>query len=414
MSKKYKFPDGFLWGSVTSAHQVEGGLLNDWTEWEKENADRLAKEAKSKNAEWQQERFPEMFDPKNYISGKAADYYNLYEKDFDILKELGQNAFRLSIEWSRIESEEGKFDQKEIEHYKKVILALKKRNIEPFVTLWHWPFPLWVSEMGGFENKETIKYFLRYAEKMAEALPGVKFWITLNEPEVYASHSYLRGNWTPQKKSYFSYRKVIRNLVSVHKEAYKVIKKHIPNSKICVAKHNVYFEAYKNRPVNRILKYFADSWWNDWFLKKIKSYQDIISLNNYHHNRINYGFNKNANKKISDMGWELYPESLAMVALELKKYNLPIYVTEHGLTDADDSRREKFVKFSLACLHRAIESGVDVRGYLHWSLLDNFEWDKGFWPRFGLVEVDFKTMERKIRPSALEYAKICKTNTLEI
>jgi len=414
MDKKYKFPDNFLWGSATSAHQVEGGLLNDWTKWEKKNAEKLAEEAKTKYAKWQQEKFPEMFDPKNYISGKAADHYNLYENDFDILKELEQNAFRLSIEWSRIEPEKGKFDQKEIEHYQKVIKALKERNIEPFITLWHWPFPLWVSEMGGFESKKTVECFSRYAEKMAEALSEVKFWITLNEPEVYASHSYLRGNWPPQKKSYFTYRKVIRNLVEAHKESYAAIKKNILDSKICVAKHNVYFEAYKNRLANKVLKYFADMWWNDWFLKKIEGYQDIISLNNYHHNRINCGFNKNENKKLSDMAWELYPESLAKIAKELKKYKLPIYVTEHGLADADDSRREEFLKLSLKYLSEAIGGGVDVRGYLHWSLLDNFEWDKGFWPRFGLVEVDFETQERKIRPSAYEYAKICKSNELEL
>ena len=136
-------------------------------------------------------------------------------------------------------------------------------------------------------------------------------------------------------------------------------------------------------------------------------------MNNYHHNRVSYGFNKNENEKLSDMAWELYPESLALVARELAKYKLPIYVTEHGLADADDSRREWFIKESLRYLYKAIEDGAQVRGYLHWSLLDNFEWDKGFWPRFGLVEVDFKTQERKIRPSALEYAKICKENALE-
>lgn len=155
-------------------------------------------------------------------------------------------------------------------------------------------------------------------------------------------------------------------------------------------------------------------WWNDWFLKKIEGYQDIICLNNYHHNRINYGFNKNENLKVSDMAWELYPESLAEVSRELAKYKLPIYVIEHGLADADDSRREEFLKLSLKYLSEAIEGGVDVRGYLHWLLLDDFEWDKGFWPRFGLVEVNFETQERKIRPSAYEYAKIYKSNQLEL
>ena len=148
-------------------------------------------------------------------------------------------------------------------------------------------------------------------------------------------------------------------------------------------------------------------------LQKIKGYQDVIEVNNYHRNRIHYGFNKNENKKMSDMAWELYPESLACVIRELAKYRIPIYVAEHGLADAKDSRREWFLTESLKYLHKAIEEGVPIKGYTHWSLLDNFEWDKGFWPRFGLVEVDFKPQKRTIRPSAYEYAKICKENVIE-
>lgn len=130
------FPDNFFWGSSTSSHQVEGGNVNDWSEWENKNADRLATEAKKFWKDWQQKKFPEMFEPENYISGQACDHYNRYEKDFDIVNSLDQNAHRFSIEWSRIEPEQGKFDEKEIEHYRKVIRALRARNIEPFVTLW--------------------------------------------------------------------------------------------------------------------------------------------------------------------------------------------------------------------------------------------------------------------------------------
>lgn len=410
---KYKFPKNFLWGAATSAHQVEGDNHNDWSKWEKENAEKLAREAKTKYAKWQQEKFPEMFNPANYISGEAANHYNLYEKDFDIAKSLGHNSHRFSIEWSRIEPEEGEFNEKEIEHYRQVVKALRARGMEPFVTLWHWPLPVWLSAKGGWESKKIADYFERYAGKMAKEIPDIKFWITLNEPEVYASHSYLSGNWTPQKRNYFVYRRVIRNLVKAHKKAYTVIKSVQPDSKIGIAKHNLYFEAYKNRLVNKFLKKISDMWWNEWFLKKIKKHQDVIGVNNYHHNRINYGFNKNENKKISDMAWELYPESLAFVVRDLAKYKLPIYVAEHGLADADDSRREWFLTESLKHLQCAIQEGVPVKGYTHWSLLDNFEWDKGFWPRFGLVEIDYKTMGRRIRNSAQTYAKICQSNELE-
>lgn len=408
-----KFPKGFYWGSATSAHQVEGNNVNDWSEWEKKNAERLAKEAKEKWQPWQQEKFPEMFNPENYISGRACDHYHLYEQDFDIAKKLGHNAHRFSIEWSRIEPEQGKFNEKEIEHYRKVILALKKRGIEPFVTLWHWTNPLWIRDKGGWENKKITDYFERYAEKISNALgENVKFWITLNEPEIYASNSYFAGVWPPQKKNLFAYLRVLNNLIKAHRKAYGVIKKANSNSKIGIAKNNIYFEAYQNRLVNRVLKKFIDWWWNFYFLNRIRNHQDFIGLNHYFHNRINYGFNKNENKKISDIGWELYPEAIYYILKDLKRFNKPIYITENGLADGGDKKRSWFILESLKNIGKAINEGVNARGYLHWSLMDNFEWDKGFWPRFGLVEVNYKTFERKIRPSALQYAKICKTNEL--
>ena len=414
-----QFPEGFLWGASTSAHQVEGHTCNDWTVWEKEHAEALAAGAETDVwKEWESRdttKFPEMFDPKNYISGTAADHYRQYEKDFDLAVSLGHTAHRLSIEWSRIEPERGVFNEDEVAHYKQVISSLRTRGLEPFVTLWHWTLPLWLRDEGGMYAKHFPAYFERYAQKVAAALgEDVTFWITLNEPEVVAGHSYLKGYWPPQKRSYLKNRRAVRNLVSAHRRAYKAIKHVDPDSKICVAKHNVYFEAYKGRLVNRLLKWVADWWWNDWFLKKIVGYQDVITLNHYHRNLINYGFNKNENKKVSDMGWELYPASLAAIAREMYvKYKLPIYVTEHGLADADDSRRAWFITESLKHLHGAIADGVDVRGYLHWSLLDNFEWDKGFWPRFGLIEIDYETLERTVRPSAQVYAKICRENALE-
>ncbi len=418
---KLIFPKGFYWGASTSAHQVEGNNHNSWSEWEKKNAERLASEAKDGTDVWKKwesrdmNRFPEMFEKDNYISGDASDHYNKFKEDFDIAKTLSHNTHRFSIEWSRIEPEEGKFDEKEIGHYLDVLHALRERGIEPFVTLWHWPLPVWLEEKGGWENKNIYKYFEKYAKKIADTLGDkITFWITLNEPEVFSTLSYLKGVWPPQKKSYFLYRRVIRNLVKAHKSAYIVIKEKTPQAQVCVAKHNVYFEAYENRVVNRLLKLVSDWWWNDWFLKQIKGFQDVITLNHYHHNRINYGFHKNENEKVSDLGWELYPESLGKMASELRKYKLPIYVTEHGLADADDSRREWFILESLKYLHEAISNGADVRGYLHWSLFDNFEWDKGFWPRFGLVEVDYKTKERTIRSSAQVYKKICESNMLEL
>jgi len=414
---KYKFPENFLWGSATASHQVEGGNVNDWSIWEKKNAGRLAKESKKKFGKlpvWESVK-EDAENPENYISGVACDHYNHYEEDFDIVKSLGQNAFRFSIEWSRIEPEEGRFDEKEIEHYRKVIKALHSRGIEPFVTLWHWPLPVWLNDKDGWRSGEVVEYFARYTKRVAEALgTDVKFWITLNEPMVYATHSYFKGAWPPQKKNPLCLILVIKNLIKAHKVAYKILKEINKDSQIGISKHNVYFEAYGQKYINRLLKKALDWAWNFFFLSRIQDHQDFIGLNNYHHNRINYGFNKNDDEKLSDMGWELYPKALYYGLLDIRKYNKPVYITENGLADREDRYRAWFIKENLKSVASAMEEGLDVRGYLYWSLLDNFEWDKGFWPRFGLVEIDYKTLERKIRHSAYEYAKICKDNEIEV
>jgi len=397
---KLKFPPGFLWGAATSAHQVEGGNFNDWTEWEKKNAERLAKKARGYWQKWQQEKFPEMFEPANYISGRAADHYHLYEKDFDIAKSLSHNAHRFSIEWSRLEPAEGKFNQKEIEHYRQVLLALKDRGIEPFVSLYHWTLPIWFTKKGGWLNKNSPYYFNRFVKIVGENLFNqVKFWITLNEPMVYASASYFKGAWPPQKKNIFKYFKVLSSLVKAHQLAYRSLRLIDLGCQVGIAKNYIYF---KNNPLAGYL-------WNSYFLNKIKEGQDFIGLNYYFY----FQFLKKRNLPVSDINWQIYPQGVYSILKKLKKYQKPIYITENGLADKKDEQRAKFIKDHLYWIHKAIEEGVDVRGYLHWSLLDNFEWDKGFWPRFGLVEVDYKTLERKIRPSAYQYAKICKENTLE-
>ncbi len=409
------FPNNFLWGAATAAHQVEGGTHNDWSEWEKKNAIRLAGEAEKKfgNLPMWQDVKAQAQNPENYISGSACDHYNRFEADFDIAQSLGHNAHRFSIEWSRIEPEEGKWDKKEIEHYRKVIEALRLRGIEPFVTLWHWPLPLWIAKKGGWAWDKTPEFFSRYADRLSKEFVDVRFWLTLNEPNIYAGHVYIKAVWPHGQKNPLLCWKVLNRLISAHKMAYQVIKKNLPSVHVSLAYNQSHFEAYQEKIINRLLKKIADWFWNDYFLINIKGYIDFIGLNHYHHSRINYGFNKNENKRVSDMGWELYPESLYHVLSRLKKYNLPIYITENGLADSKDIQREWFIKESLSSVHKAIQEGVDVRGYLHWSLLDNFEWDKGFWPRFGLVAIDYKTQNRTIRPSAHAYATIIKNNSID-
>ncbi len=231
--------------------------------------------------------------------------------------------------------------------------------------------------------------------------------------------SFLIGVWPPEKKGVFYYLRALHILINTHKATYTAIKKILPHAQIGLAKNNTYFEAYQNTLINRVLKRMADWWVNYYFLNRIRGYQDFIGLNYYFHNRIDYGFYKNENKHVSDMGlwehvWELYPEGLYYALKELAPYRLPIYITEHGLADREDTSRAWYITESLKSVARALQEGVDVRGYLHWSLLDNFEWNKGFWPRFGLVEVDYQTKTRTIRKSALVFKEVCITNKIEL
>lgn len=402
VAKDYIFPKGFYWGAATASHQVEGNNHNDWSEWEKSEA---------RIEELEKAGLIKKHGLDNFISGRGPDHYNKYKDDFKLAKELGHNATRFSIEWSRVEPEEGKFDSKAIEHYKDVIKTLRKLDIEPFVTLWHWPIPVWMRDKGGWKSSEMPKYFLRYARKVVEALgKDVKFWITLNEPEVNSGLAYKEGVWPPQKRSICKYLRVNRNLIKAHILAYEAIKNIDSNAQIGIAKNNAYYKERGNGVINKAMKLIVRYFGNDFWLKSIDKYQDFIGLNHYFHNGIYYGLNKNENRITNDMGWEIYPTSLYHCLKELKKYNKPVYITENGLADSKDEKRTWFIFEMLKGVHRAIEEGVDVKGYLHWSLMDNFEWAEGYWPRFGLIEIDYKTLERKPRKSAYFYRDICIQN----
>lgn len=403
-----KFPPGFYFGAATSSHQVEGNCINDWSRWERNNAERLAAVYISEKSDPEDPFYKERSNPDNYISADAVDHYNLYEEDFALAEKIGLNAYRFSIEWSRIEPEEGAWSDNEITHYKQVISSLRKRNIEPFVTIWHWPLPLWLSESGGIMNPRFKKYFSRYAAKLTEKFANeVKFYITINEPEIYSLNSYMLGKWPPQKRGLFSYYRAINILADAHKSAFMEIKKINPDAQIGLSCNMSYFESAGGL-LNNTVKKMADFLWNFYFINKIKPELDFIGLNYYFHNRINYGFNKNFNNKVSDMGWELYPSGISCILEKLKEFKLPVYITENGLADNADTNRAWFIHETLKEIYYSINNGVDVRGYFHWSLLDNFEWDKGFWPEFGLIHVERSTMKRTIRSSAEKYSDIIK------
>ncbi len=399
MEPDLKFPPQFFWGCATSAHQIEGGLTNDWSEWEKSPL-RLKKLIAKKLNHFE------------FISGAAANSFENNNADIACMKELNLNAYRFSLDWSRIEPENGKFDYTALNYYLDFIKKLRAHHIEPFLTLWHWPIPIWLRDLGGWESKEIIKYFDRFVQIVAKHLNSeVSFWLTLNEPTVYAGMSYLTGQWPPQKKNPLAYWRVLSNLIVAHRSAYKIIKTIDQNNQVGIASHNIYFEAYKNRPTNCLLKKMADWWMNERFLNKINNCQDFIGLNYYFHHQINYGLGSSHKyEKSSDLDWGLHPEGIYFLLKELKKYNKPIYITENGLADKGDQHRSWYIKEILKNTHRAIAEGVAIKGYFHWSLIDNFEWAYGFHPRFGLYEVDRQTFERRPRSSAEYYADICKKN----
>jgi beta-glucosidase len=385
MKKFYQFPEGFLWGASSASYQVEGGIKNnDWAYWAEKG------------------RIPP--------AGDSTDHYNRYEEDFDLAKSLGHNAHRISIEWSRIEPEEGKFDEKELEHYKNVLIAIQKRGMTPFVTLWHFTLPIWFANKGGFEQPDAHKIFARYCTYVISYLKWYcKNWSTMNEPMVYASAGYLRKHWPPFKVNPFTYVKIVNNLIKSHNTAYKEIKKVDENLDVGLVKNNFYFTAdYK--PWNLLVYWFTKWYWNHYFLQRTFFNTDSIGLNYYFHQQ----FGKYTVFDRSDLGWDLDPEGIYHVLKELRIYNKPIYITEAGIADSKDLNRTKYIKNLIYWIHEAMKDGCEVKSYLYWSLVDNFEWAHGYKEHFGLIEIDEVTKKRTVRPSAYEYKKICEANALEI
>lgn len=405
------FPKNFLWGASTASHQVEGDTHNQWSAWEKDNADRLAKSAEerlSKLPSWPTIK-RQAQDPKNYISGKAVDHYNRYEEDFDILGKLNMNAFRFGIEWSRVEPKEGQWDEQAIEHYRAYIKALQARGIEPILTLWHWTMPTWFTGRGGFETKENIKYFERYVQKIAEEFAEeLNYVITLNEPNVYIGFSYGVGEWPPQQRNPTLAYQVYKNLALAHNAAYGILKAEKPHLNVGIAAQLSNMKpANPTSMLNKLSIKFRRYAMNAWFLNRIKKHQDFIGLNYYFTEYCDWRWQiKNPEKPVSDLGWYMEPQAIhELLEVTWKTYGKPLLVTENGLADANDSQRKWWITETVNGLETALQNDVQLIGYLHWSLLDNFEWAYGWWPEFGLVHVDRKTMKRTIRPSAQAFAK---------
>jgi beta-glucosidase len=413
MDKHNLYPDDFLWGAATAAHQVEGDNKNQWTEWENANAEKLARDFRKNN--WfipELERFAEFGEnPKNYISGRSTDHYHRFEEDFKICQKLGFNSFRFSVEWSRIEPKPGEWDTNAINHYKKYISSLKSHGLEPVMTLFHFTVPTWFAKKGGFLKRENTTYFTRFCEKvLKEIATDVTYVIIINEPEVFASAGYLVGEWPPSHKSKWQLLKVVNNLIYAYNTTAVKLRSIKHDIKLSVATNSVNYYPGNKNPFNRLVIWLCNLINDDYILKRVRKNCDFLGVNYYFASRM-FGFKfANSNKRLSDLGWDMRPMDIHFVLKRLwDKYKLPLLITENGLADKFDRNRQWWLAETFASLEQALELNVPVLGYLHWSLIDNFEWARGNWPCFGLVEVDYENdCRRVIRSSAHYYAKYIK------
>ena len=411
--RRRRFPAGFLWGAATASHQVEGGnRWNDW--WEYESSGRLP-----------------------FASGDCCRHYELYEQDFDLARSLGHNCHRLSLEWSRIEPEDGQWNPAAIEHYGRVIRALKARGIEPVVTLHHFTLPAWFLRRGGWECADSARIFARFVAYAVQQIgEPVGYWLTINEPTVYVLQSYINGEWPPlQLRSWLKAGRVLRNLARAHVAAFDAIKRSQPDAKIGFAHNALWMEPCdRGRFLDRMAARIRDIAFNRVFFGLIglaarglsRRKLDFVGLNYY--TRCCVRFESGGPSALlgrscklehhadggprSSMGWEIYPRGLAAVLQRYSAMGLPLFITENGIATGDDELRCRFLHDHIEVIANALDDGLEVLGYLHWSLLDNFEWSMGTGPRFGLVAVDYSTQARIARPSATFFAAICRHNGL--
>ncbi|MGE5177927.1 MAG: glycoside hydrolase family 1 protein [Bacteroidota bacterium] len=414
-------PTPFLWGAATSAHQIEGGNdRNDWWDWEQLPGTIRA----------------------GARSGSACLGWERYEEDLDLLAKLGLNAYRFSLEWSRIEPERGRYDETAIAHYRAVLEACRARAITPMVTLHHFTNPRWFAAAGGWEERANLPRFERFAGLAGERYGDlVDWWITVNEPEVYGFHGYGSGIWPPGVSDRSRALQVIANMLEGHALASRALQESDRVDAdgdgratwIGASKHWVLLDPKRPWwPLDRLAASAQHAVFNVAVTRALaggpidlripgskparrdpdvmRGSSDFLGLNYYTRWLVTL-FGKDPRSPrpgapVNDLGWEVYPEGLERALVETSRYGLPIVVTENGIADAADRLRPDFIRRSLAALDRARAEGVDVQGYFHWSLLDNFEWADGHEGRFGLYKVDFDKPEApRVRRASADVLK---------
>lgn len=392
---KLTFPDGFLWGTATASHQVEGGNDNDWSAWEAAGG--------SKDR-----------------SGRACDHWDFatFRRDVALMRTLGMNSYRMSVEWSRVMPRPGEIDRGALAKYRLMLETLKAEGLTTMVTLHHFTNPCWFVAQGGWERGSPAP-FLRFVDATAQALGDrVDLWATFNEPIGYAILGWAVGIWPPgRKRDVIGAIRVCRKLAAAHNAAYRALKR-IGDTPVGVVHSMIRYEPFTESLSDRAIASFANYAGNQWFLRRTTN--DFIGMNYYMRERLHVPsvFPPQLKRAVpehptSDFGWEIYPKGICDLLRTLKRYRVPVYVTENGIADATDEKRATFIREHLRWVHRAIEDGVDVRGYFHWSLVDNFEWAEGYSKKFGLIDVDRDTQERRPRPSAFAYRDIARANAVD-
>ena len=424
------FPSGFLWGAATSAHQVEGdNRLNQWWRFEHEPG-RIADGS---------------------VSGRACDHWHRFDEDFARAAADSHNAHRLSLEWSRIEPRPGGFDAAAIAHYHDVFASLRRHALTPIVTLHHFTDPLWIFDRGGWEDRETIDRFVEFVTFCGREFGGeVDWWCTVNEPDVLAFRGWSQGVWPPGKRDDSAALMVMANSIEAHGRAYRAL--HQADTidadgdghaaQVGFAKHAVILEplrpwfapdvVYRNlehRVFNQaVLAAAATGRIDLWIpgargvkreVAELRDSMDYVGINHYTRWKVR-AFARDPHvvppgTVVNDLGWEIHPSGIETVVRDAAQFGKPVIILENGVADATDRVRPRALVETLAHLSRAIASGIDVRGYLHWSLLDNFEWAEGYRGRFGLYQVDFAdpALPRTRTRSAELFARIARANAID-
>ena len=418
----YYFPKGFLWGTATSSYQVEGrNANNQWAAWE-EQPGRIYQDQHA---------------------GAADDWWSgRWKEDFDRAAEAGQNAHRLSIEWSRVQPAPDRWDEHSLDYYREMVRGLVKRNLTPMVTLHHFTDPLWLAKRGGWENDETPGLFAAYASRVVEALKEyVSLWVTINEPNVYAYGGYLNGGFPPGKNNTGLAYTVLRNMVRGHALAYKAIHDAQVQSRVGVAYHYRGFRpAHDWNPLDRLMAEVLSQNFNESFgralvdgrfrfifkgerIPEAAKTQDFAGLNYYTTELVGFNplktgdfFTSRRYPKealLSETGYLANtPNGMTQALKWARGFGLPILITENGVEDSADLMRPRYLVEHLHKVWMALNNNWPIKGYFYWTLVDNFEWERGWSQRFGLWGLDLSTQSRIRRKSADLYAAICKENAI--